>query len=347
MSERLVLLVLLGIVVGMLHVIAFWRRKAGEAAYAAARKASLEDERDRYCRMAVMAGHRDACRMFCCMYPDRFDDRHPLKPFKFRGIRIAFYDYYYPSRYNDFLNEAQRTFCRSIYGFKQGEIHGIEFFKACMTAIQADGKPYHIMFMPCSNWIKYEQRFKRLNWYMGKHRPDLTSGLYDTVICDARESLHEADGADSRVLERNYEITGDIKGKEIIIIDDVLTTGQSVSDYKEEIERHGGKVVAAIFYGKTFSMPPMSVVRMSVWGDSISHAIKGRKSHSSASAETHSCCTLLTCSKRIAGSTLLPLRRQVICRCSPVLRPVEPVIPTASRGRTAVPLATRIFERWQ
>ena len=62
-----------------------------------------------------------------------------------------------------------------------------------------------------------------------------------------------------------------------IIIDDVLTTGQSVSDYKEEIERHGGKVVAAIFYGKTFSMPPMSVVRMSVWGDSISHAIKGRK----------------------------------------------------------------------
>ena len=50
-----------------------------------------------------------------------------------------------------------------------------------------------------------------------------------------------------------------------------------MSDYKEEIERHGGKVVAAIFYGKTFSMPPMSVVRMSVWGDSISHAIKGRK----------------------------------------------------------------------
>lgn len=154
MSEKLVLLVLLGIVAGLLHVIAFWRRKAGEAAYAAARKASLEDERDRYCRMAVMAGHRDACRMFCCMYPDRFDDRHPLKPFKFRGIRIAFYDYYYPSRYNDFLNEAQRTFCRSIYRFKQGEIHGIEFFKACMTAIQADGKPYHIMFMPCQQLDK-------------------------------------------------------------------------------------------------------------------------------------------------------------------------------------------------
>lgn len=90
-----------------------------------------------------------------------------------------------------------------------------------------------------------------------------------------RKRLVKEDG--KKDIERNYEITGDIKGKEIIIIDDVLTTGQSVSDYKEEIERHGGKVVAAIFYGKTFSMPPMSVVRMSVWGDSISHAIKGRK----------------------------------------------------------------------
>ena len=276
-APRIVFLILLCLIGVLWYIIGYWRRKAGEAAYAAARMADTAGERDRYCRLAVMAGHRDACRMFCFSHPERFEDHLPLKPFKSHGIRMTFYGHYYPSRYSALLGEEQRAFCRSLYQFKSGEAHGIEFFKACMTAIQEDGKPYHIMFMPCSNWIKYEQRFKRLNWYMGKHRPDLTSGLYDTVICDARESLHEADGADSRVLERNYEITGDIKGKEIIIIDDVLTTGQSVSDYKEEIERHGGKVVAAIFYGKTFSMPPMSVVRMSVWGDSISHAIKGRK----------------------------------------------------------------------
>lgn len=276
-APRIVFLILLCLIGVLWYIIGYWRRKAGEAAYAAARMADTAGERDRYCRLAVMTGHRDACRMFCFSHPERFEDHLPLKPFKSHGIRMTFYGHYYPSRYSKLLNEEQRAFCRSLYQFKNGEAHGIEFFKACMAALQTDGKPYHIMFMPCSNWIKYEQRFKRLNWYMGKHRPDLTSGLYDTVICDARESLHEADGADSRVLERNYEITGDIKGKEIIIIDDVLTTGQSVSDYKEEIERHGGKVVAAIFYGKTFSMPPMSVVRMSVWGDSISHAIKGRK----------------------------------------------------------------------
>jgi adenine/guanine phosphoribosyltransferase-like PRPP-binding protein len=97
-------------------------------------------------------------------------------------------------------------------------------------------------------------------------------------VCDARESLHEANSGEDRVLERNYEITGDIKGKEIIIIDDVLTTGQSVVDYKEEIERHGGKVAAAIFYGKTFSMPPMFIVRMSVWWEYLTSRIGGASS---------------------------------------------------------------------
>ena len=240
MNARLLFILLLFVIGALWYIIGYWRRKAGEAAFAAARLAEKSEERERYCRLAVMAGHREACRMFCLLHPEQFDGHSPHKPFKSRGIRISFYGYYYPSRYNALLNDEQRAFCRSIYQFKQGDIHGIEFFKTCMNALQLKKRPYHIMFMPCSNWIKYGQRFKRLDWYIGKHRQDLTSGLYDVDICDARESLHEAKGGEKRILERNYLITGNIKGKEIIIIDDVLTTGQSVADYKEEIERCGG-----------------------------------------------------------------------------------------------------------
>ena len=275
MDTKLLCLILLCLVGGLLYVIGFWRRKAADAAFAAARTAGSEELRDRYCRMAVLAGHRDACRMFCLAHSDFFQERQPLKSFKSRGIRITFYGHYYPSRYKDLLNDEQRAFCRSIYQFKQGEIHGIEFFKACMAALQTEGKSYHIMFMPCSNWIKYEQRFKRLDWYIGKHRPELTSGLYDVDVFDPRESLHEAKGGDNRILERNYRIMGNIKGKEIIIIDDVLTTGQSVADYKEEIERCGGKVVAAIFYGKTVTMPPLFLIKAHVWADHIVNGIRG------------------------------------------------------------------------
>lgn len=276
-APRIVFLILLCLIGVLWYIIGYWRRKSGEAAYAAARMADNTGERDRYCRLAVIAGHRDACRMFCFSHPERFEDHLPLKPFKSHGIRMIFYGHYYPSRYSKLLNEEQRAFCRSLYQFKNGEAHGIEFFKACMDALQTDGKPYHIMFMPCSNWIKYGQRFKRLDWYIGKHRRELTSGLYDVDMFDERESLHEAKGGEERILERNYRITEDIKGKEVIIIDDVMTTGQSVADYKEVIERCGGKVVAAILYGKTATVPPLFLVKLNVWSDFYAATINRKR----------------------------------------------------------------------
>lgn len=272
MEPRLVFLILVGIAIGLSCLAGYWRKKAGEAAFAAALLADKVEDRDRHCRLAVMAGHRDACRMFCFAHPDFYEDRHPLKPFRFRGISVTFYGNYYPSRYKRLFDEEQRGFCRTLYAFKEGENHGIDFFKACMAALPVDTTSCHIMFMPCSNWIKYGQRFKRLDWYITTHRKELTSGLYDVDVHSERESLHECKGSE-RILERNYNITGGIKGKRIIIVDDVFTSGQSLTDYKEEIERCGGEVVAAIFYGKTVTVPPLFLIKAHVWGGHIIRAI--------------------------------------------------------------------------
>lgn len=272
MEPRLLFLILVGIAIGLSCLAGYWRKKAGEAAFAAALLADKAEDRDRHCRLAVMAGHRDACRMFCFAHPDFYEGRHPLKPFRFRGISVTFYGHYYPSRYKRLLDEEQRGFCRTLYAFKEGENHGIDFFKACMAALPVDTTSCHIMFMPCSNWIKYGQRFKRLNWYITTNRNELTSGLYDVDVHSERESLHECKGSE-RILERNYNITGGIKGKRIIIVDDVFTSGQSLTDYKEEIERCGGEVVAAIFYGKTVTVPPLFLIKAHVWGGHIIRAI--------------------------------------------------------------------------
>ena len=272
MEPRLLFLILVGIAIGLSCLAGYWRKKAGEAAFAAALLADKAEDRDRHCRLAVMAGHRDACRMFCFAHPDFYEGRHPLKPFRFRGISVTFYGHYYPSRYKRLLDEEQRGFCRTLYAFKEGENHGIDFFKACMAALPVDTTSCHIMFMPCSNWIKYGQRFKRIDWYITTNRNELTSGLYDVDVHSERESLHECKGSE-RILERNYNITGGIKGKRIIIVDDVFTSGQSLTDYKEEIERCGGEVVAAIFYGKTVTVPPLFLIKAHVWGGHIIRAI--------------------------------------------------------------------------
>lgn len=272
MEPRLLFLILVGIAIGLSCLAGYWRKKAGEAAFAAALLADKAEDRDRHCRLAVMAGHRDACRMFCFAHSGFFEDRQPLKPFRFHGTSVVFYGHYYPSRYKKLLDDTQREFCRSLYAFKEGENHGIAFFKACMAALPTGTASCHIMFMPCSNWIKYGQRFKRLDWYITTNRNELTSGLYDVDVHSERESLHECKGSE-RILERNYNITGGIKGKRIIIVDDVFTSGQSLTDYKEEIERCGGEVVAAIFYGKTVTVPPLFLIKAHVWGGHIIRAI--------------------------------------------------------------------------
>jgi len=136
MEAKLWFMVLCGLAVLLSYLAGFWRRKTAAAAFAAARAAATAKERDRYCRLAVLAGHREACLMFCFARSDFFEDHQPLKPFKSHGIKVAFYGYYYPSRYADLIDDEQRAFCCSLYQFKEGENHGIEFFKACMSVLQ-------------------------------------------------------------------------------------------------------------------------------------------------------------------------------------------------------------------
>ena len=50
MNERLVFLLLLCVAGVLWSIIGYWRRKTGEAAFAAARMADKAEERDRYCR---------------------------------------------------------------------------------------------------------------------------------------------------------------------------------------------------------------------------------------------------------------------------------------------------------
>lgn len=265
--------ILVCIIAVLLSRLFYWRREAGKAAFLSALSAVSTERRDYYCRLAVMAGNRDACKMFWFSNLSFFEDSQPLKPFKLHGIPVVYYGHYFPFRYNALISRKQRHFCQSLYDFKSGDAHGIDFFKECLSALKLDNEKFHIMFMPCSNDIKYLQRFKRLNWYICANRHDLTSGLHDIDIYEPRDSLHSAKGRDKRILKKNYCITRDIKDKRVIIVDDVLTTGQSVMDYKAEIERMGGKVVGAVFYGKTVSKPNLLFVKFYVWGSYISRKI--------------------------------------------------------------------------
>lgn len=248
----------------------YWRRKVAKYANEAAHFAPYYYQRCHLSRIAVMAGNSEACNIYQFENIDNFEDQQPLRPFYIGDVRAIFYGYYFPSRFAEEINQGQLEFCHTLFQFKDGETTGVDFFKTCLQQLCIDGN-YLIMFMPCSNYFKYYRRFNSLNWYINKHCPKLTSGFTKIDIYEERESLHNMKGAKNRVLERNYRIKENLGGRNIIIIDDVLTTGKSVLDYKSELEAHGGHVVAAMFYGKTVRKPKVYRVRWRVWSNFLLH----------------------------------------------------------------------------
>ena len=203
MLAKSVFTLLCALVCILFYIIGFWRKKAGEAAFAAARAATDEKERERYCRRSVLAGNRNACRMFCFSHPDIYESHQPLKPYCFRGMKVAFYGYYYPMRHEKLLSNRQRMFCHTLFRFKDGEIHGVKFFKSCMEALHLEEGNLHVMFMPCSSREKYIRRFRRLDEYISTHCPQMTSGLNDVVITGTRESLHKMKGGKKQTLKES------------------------------------------------------------------------------------------------------------------------------------------------
>ncbi len=100
-----------------------------------------------------------------------------------------------------------------------------------------------------------------------------------------------------------------------------------------------------VFAGVVLHSPPESDERPANRKDNQEY--KSKHHITFTKAATHSSRVALMKSSSSNGSMFLPSNLQVICRCSPVLRPVEPVMPTAVPAFTNAPLVAMVRERWQ
>jgi hypothetical protein len=82
----------------LIACVRFWRRKAGQAFYAAAKFAPSDDIRARYARKGVLAGNTDSRLLYIFSSPASFSDRRPLTAFKIKKIPCVFSGFYFPAR---------------------------------------------------------------------------------------------------------------------------------------------------------------------------------------------------------------------------------------------------------
>jgi len=126
------------------------------------------------------------------------------------------------------------------------------------------------MFMPCSTKERYYTRFSSLANFFVKFW-EVHSGLDYVIFTKERECKHTAKQRDKVDESSNYIISNAVKGKKIIICDDLLTTGKSLSSYSKELKNSGAEVVGAIFLAKTVRLPSNTKVIWKFWAQFFFH----------------------------------------------------------------------------
>lgn len=246
--------ILLAVTVVALRFAFYCLKKAGEAYFYAAKLTSDQKQRKKLSRNAVLAGNKEAYSIYALSNPTEFDSHSPMKPFKFKGVKCIFTDYYFPTRYRNDISYDQQFFCDELLEFKDGKRNGHEFFMNCMEALNPE-EDCVIMFMPCSKNWHYKRRFSALNDFLEDYYPESSNGYKYITYTGERESLHLTKDRTKKSLEQNFYINCDLTGKKVVVVDDLFTTGGSLLNFKEQVEKKGGKVSYALFFGKTFQMP--------------------------------------------------------------------------------------------
>ena len=250
-----------------------WRRRTLEALFRYALACNGKEGREELAGRAVMAGSRSARLLYALNSPELFDKARPMRPFLFGKIPCIFADYYFAQRYEGWLRTDQEDFVQDVYAFKDGEEECRGYFTRMFQRLFPDGGVTAV-FMPCSTARRYYKRFSGIAAFLEKEGY-ARSGLYLIRITEDRESRHTASRR-SAVDTNNYVMSTELRGKRVVICDDLLTTGDSLFGYARNLERCGAEVAGAVFLARTFLVPSSSGILWVVWKRRLT-AWMGRK----------------------------------------------------------------------
>lgn len=141
------------------------------------------------------------------------------------------------------------------------------FVRACRVLPPASD--FTFMFMPCSSERRYYVRFSALSDYL-THCFQAESGIDFIIYTGTRESKHTSSSRSEIDSSSNYIINAEaVSGRNVIIVDDLFTTGESLKDYARNLTSAGATVLGAVFLGKTFSLPSRHTVFLKMFFRSL------------------------------------------------------------------------------
>lgn len=166
---------------------------------------------------------------------------------------LCFYihDYYPVAHYSD-LTTGQKKVSNLVFRFKEG---GAGALVAKLFSLAIGRMPFFyeaknpvLIPIPASTRERQQQRFAKFCYLLARYLK-ITDGYRAIWIKEDREQLKGSTGQDklsNLIFHQEY-----IKGKDIFLVDDILTTGQSFIQTKRRMEQLGANSVTGLFLGKT------------------------------------------------------------------------------------------------
>lgn len=244
-----------------------WKKEAATAHFIIGQKAITSDEREWAYRKAFKYGHTKAKLFYIYAAANTFSGRKPLTPFTITSdkgespIVAIFYDYYIRTKHLPYASDIQQEITQRVLELKDGLNPSSDLYSEVLRTLEAyfnenwkTPQGPTIIFMPCSSEYAYLNRFATLARSLSQ-RYHYNTAIDAIQYTDTRQSKHRSQNRDAIESASNIVISPKIIGKQVIIIDDVITTGDSLHQFAKELRTYGVTIKAAVFLAQTAKYP--------------------------------------------------------------------------------------------
>lgn len=161
---------------------------------------------------------------------------------------------YFPTKYSP--KKEQQAMNQAIYSFKRGDRKAVESAAAMVVRAMRkwyglDAAQFVFVYAPTSSQAKYVRRFKHFAEIISKQLGS-DNAFSHILIHGDRQSLHTSES--HIVCEDNYRVLIDarwFKGKQVIIFDDIITTGKTIENFAAQLTEAGATVRGAMSIAHT------------------------------------------------------------------------------------------------
>lgn len=167
------------------------------------------------------------------------------------GIPLYFFYWYYPTRFTEISPESQRA-RRIVYNFKDGKDHSIvsELIQSKLrsTFTIADIRTFTFVCIPAStvsmNNARYSSFSNEICTALGMNN------AFSHIHITKEKIASHLGGSDSAEYSFDRSFFKDTK---VVLFDDIVTRGSSMSYFKNTLEGLGATVICAMTIGRTYS----------------------------------------------------------------------------------------------